>query len=391
MTLSQGGAAVRRVLRVVCGSHYVFVSMPLPSKRDHAEFGRRLEAWFCTKLPAGSDPSVTDLAIPEGTGLSSETLLFSLETKVEGEPHTARYVARIRPEMTDYPVFPEYDLELQHRCLNLVAAHSDVPVPHAPWIELDETPLGAPFFVMKRVDGLVPSDMPPYVFGGWLYEATAAERATLQHNAVGVLARLHAIDVKTPDAAFLDRPKWGATPLDQHLRYQRWYYDWARDDVQYDLIERMFVWLEANRPTNERTVINWGDARIGNIMWRDFAPVAVLDWEMAAVGAPGVDVSWMIFMHRFFHDMATRHGMTGLPDFMRRDDVARHYEQMAGEPASDLEYYEVFAALRFAIISLRTTSRAIAYGDMAPIDDPSDLIMHRPLVEAMLDGSYFES
>jgi aminoglycoside phosphotransferase (APT) family kinase protein len=365
--------------------------MPLPSKRDHAAFGRRLAAWLAERLPAGAAPEIVDLAIPEGTGMSSETLLFTATWTEDGARRSRRYVARIRPEMTDHPVFPEYDLELQHRCLELVAARSEVPVPEAPFLELDEAPLGAPFFLMHRVDGVVPADVPPYVFGGWLLDATPEERATLQRNAVQVLADLHAIDVTGPDAAFLDRPQWGATPLDQHLAYQRWYYEWAREGRSSPLIERTFAHLEAHRPAQERTVLNWGDARIGNIMWRDFAPVAVLDWEMAAIGAPGVDISWMIFLHRFFHDMATKYGMPGMPDFLRREDVARQYEELSGHPATDLEYYEIFAALRFAIVSLRTSIRAIAYGDMVMPEDPEDLIMHRSLLEAMLDGSYFAS
>lgn len=366
--------------------------MPLPSKRDHAEFGRRLTSWLAERLPSGAAPEIVDLAIPEGTGMSSETLLFTLRRR-DGAAgaREERYVARIRPEMSDYPVFPEYDLELQHRCLRLVAAHSDVPVPNAPWIELDDAPLGAPFFVMERVDGVVPADVPPYVFGGWLLEATDAERATLQRNAVKVLADLHAIDVTGADAAFLHRPQFGASGLDQHLAYQRFYYDWARDGVDYPIIERAFAYLEANRPAHERTVLNWGDSRIGNMLWKDFAPVAVLDWEMAAIGAPGVDISWMIFLHRFFQDMAARYGMPGLPDFMRREDVAAQYEELSGHPATDLEYYEVFAALRFAIVSLRTSVRAIAYGDMPRPEDPEDLVMHRALIDAMLDGSYWAS
>jgi aminoglycoside phosphotransferase (APT) family kinase protein len=362
--------------------------MPLPSKRDHAEFGRRLTAWLTTKLPDGADPEIVELAIPEGTGMSSETLLFTVESNAGGARRSDRYVARIRPEMSDHPVFPEYDLALQHECLRLVAAHSDVPVPAAPWIELDEGPLGAPFFVMHRVDGVAPTDMPPYVFGGWLAEATPEQRATLQTNAVDVLVRLHAIDVTGEDAAFLDRPQWGATPLDQHLAYQRWYYDWAREGTSYPVIERALDRLERERPANERTVLNWGDSRIGNILWSDFRPVAVLDWEMAALGAPAADVAWMIFLHRFFQDIATRFGMPGLPDFMRRDDVVREYEQRSGTALTDIEYYELFAALRFAIISLRTSMRAISYGDMAQPDDPEDLIMHRHLLEAMLDGTY---
>jgi aminoglycoside phosphotransferase (APT) family kinase protein len=379
--------------RVIDGPHGLpSTVMPLPSKRDYAELRRRLTTWLASQLPAGAAPQVGELTVPEGTGMSSETLLFEAHWTERGEARGGRYVARMAPEMTDYPVFPSYDLELQHRCLRLVRARSDVPVPDAPWLELDETPLGSPFFVMSRIEGVVPADMPPYVFGGWLAEASAGDRARLQRNAVGVLARLHDIDVTGADASFLDRPEWGATPLDQHLAYQRWYYDWAREGVDYPIIERTFAWLEQHRPLDEGPVVlNWGDSRIGNIMWRDFSPVAVLDWEMAALGAPEVDIAWMIFLHRFFQDMAERYGMPGIPAFMQRDAVVRDYEEQCERKVQSLEFYEMFAALRFAIVSVRTSARAIAYGDMQPppSGDVDDLIMHRPLIDKMLDGSYW--
>ena len=54
------------------------------------------------------------------------------------------------------------------------------------------------------------------------------------------------------------------------------------------LIERTFAALDKTRPHEGPTVLNWGDSRIGNMMFHDFAPVAVLDWEMAALG-PGRD------------------------------------------------------------------------------------------------------
>lgn len=364
--------------------------MPLPSKRDHAELRRRLTSWLAGRLPAGADPQVGELRIPDGTGMSSETLLFDVTWSESGVTKGGSYVARMAPDKDDFPVFPTYDLELQHRCLRLVSERCDVPVPAAPWLELDETPLGAPFLVMERVDGIVPSDMPPYVFGGWVAEATPEQRRLMQRNAMGVLARLHQIDVSGDDAVFLDRPEWGATPLEQHLAYQRWFYDWARDGAEVPIIESTFEWLEKHRPTDEGpTVLNWGDARIGNIMWKDFRPVAVLDWEMASLGAPEVDLAWMLVLHWFFHDMANRYNMPGLPDLLERESSVRDYEDQIDHKVRDLEFYEVFAAQRFAIISLRTSRRAIEYGQMEPTDDPDGLVMHRGLMQQMLDGSYW--
>ena len=50
------------------------------------------------------------------------------------------------------------------------------------------------------------------------------------------------------------------------------------------------------------TVLSWGDSRIGNVMYRDFEPVAVLDWEMAGLGPREVDVGWFIYAHRVFEE-----------------------------------------------------------------------------------------
>ena len=59
-----------------------------------------------------------------------------------------------------------------------------------------------------------------------------------------------------------------------------------------------------------------GRRAFGNTLYQDFTPVGVLDWEMATVGPREVDLAWMLFLHKFFDDMAERFGMPaneGLP------------------------------------------------------------------------------
>jgi aminoglycoside phosphotransferase (APT) family kinase protein len=136
-------------------------------------------------------------------------------------------------------------------------------------------------------------------------------------------------------------------------------------------------------------VFNWGDSRIGNMLWNDFEPVAVLDWEMATVGPREVDLAWMIFLHAFFQDLAARFEMPGLPDFMDRDRLIATYEELTGHRVHDLEWFEVYAALRFAIVSIRTSTRGIAYGSMEKPEDLDDLVMFRGLLEQMLAGTYW--
>jgi aminoglycoside phosphotransferase (APT) family kinase protein len=354
-----------------------------PWRRDLAELGAALGAAAADHIRA--DATGTDVASP-GNAMSSETVLVTVGRSDGGSD---RYAARLAPLPELYPVFPQYDLELQQRCMDLVRAHTDVPAPEVVWYEPDSRWLGTPFLVMRRIDGEAPPDIPPYVFGGWMMDATPEQRSRLQERSVGVIARLHEITPEKHDLAFLAQPAHGSSPLDQQLGYQRWYYEWARDGVTYPLIERTFRWLDDNRPDEGPTVLNWGDARIGNILYRDFEPVAVLDWEMASIGPAEIDIAWMVFLHRFFQDLAAKFELPGIPDFMVRADIVQTYEAMTGRTVRALEWFEVFAALRFAVVSIRTSTRGIAYGTMEKPDDPDDLVMFRGLLEQMLDGTYW--
>jgi aminoglycoside phosphotransferase (APT) family kinase protein len=315
--------------------------------------------------------------------MSSETLLATVIDG--GSRHDL--VVRLAPDAEAYPVFASYDLELQARCMRLVAEATAVPVPQVVAYETDPQFFGGPFLVMSRVDGIVPADNPPYVFGGWLMDMSPNDRAELQRASVQVLVDLHKITPTTHDLSFLAMPDHGASPLDQQLGYQRWYYDWARGDTRYPIIERLFSWLDERKPTEAATVLNWGDARIGNMLFRGTQPVAVLDWEMATIGPPEVDLAWMVFIHRFFQSITDVFEMPGIPGFMQADEVAALYEASSGHPITDLNWYEAFAALRFATVSIRTSARSVHYGLQEAPDDPDSMIMHRSLIEQILNGS----
>ena len=356
------------------------IERPKTSTRDLAATRQALEGWLGAQV--GSVVTVSELQVPPTSGMSSETILFSLEHAGET---TGRYVARLAPDPRSHPVFPEYDLALQQRCMQLVAAYTNAPVPRTPWFEDDASWLGTPFLVMNRIDGAAPADIPPYTMTGWLFEMDSPARAELQHNVVATIAELHRLRPEVTDLTFLDRPAHGKTALDQHLGYQRWYYDWARDDVRYPLIERTFDWLDDHHPTDVGpTVLNWGDARIGNVLFDGVRPVAVLDWEMAALGPAEVDVAWVIWMHRFFQRLAERYGGHGLPGFLEAVDVVATYEACSGQPVRDLQWFTVLAALRHAVITVRTSMRTVAFGHSTLPADVDDLITFRADLEDLI-------
>jgi len=349
-----------------------------------------MEAWLATRLPAGASPRVPAVTSPSTNGMSSETLLFDASWSEGGKEHAGSFVARVEPDPGDVPVFREYDLELQFRLMRLVAENTEVPVPKARWLELDRSRLGARFFVMDRVAGRVPPDVMPYNMDSWLLTASAAEQRQLQDGTVEVLARLHGMDPSSVDVSFLELDVPGDTPLRRHVEDWRRYYEWACGERRHEVLDRGFAWLEENWPADEgETVVSWGDARIGNILYDGFTPVAVLDWEMAGLAPRELDLGWMIFLHVFFENVAQQAGLPGMPDFLRRDDVAATYEARSGRPVRNLEFYEMYAAVRHGIVMSRIHARRVHFGEAEWPEDNDAPIMHRNVIEKMLDGSYW--
>ncbi|GHB78854.1 putative phosphotransferase [Streptomyces cirratus] len=359
---------------------------PRTSTREPEELGRRLTAWLDSRIPGAK---VTNTSVPGSNGMSSETLLFDIEHPDAADRACA---LRLAADPAAYTVFPTYDMARQYRVMRLVAEHTDLPVPRVRWLEEDPQPLGAPFFVMDRAEGRVPPDVMPYTYeGNWLHSATDAERAALQEASVSLLARLHD-QFPSHEAQFL-LPAGTGTPLRRHVEAQRAYYAWVVDGLAPSpLLERAFDRLEELWPADEgEPVLNWGDARIGNVIYQPdgFEPVAVLDWEMAAYAPREVDLGWTVYLHRFFQDLTVGFGQPGLPDFLRRDDLERRYAELTGHVPRHMEFHTLYAALRHGIVMLRIAYRQAHFGEVEVPADPDGLILHHAALAAMVQGTYW--
>ncbi|MFC7307615.1 phosphotransferase family protein [Streptomyces monticola] len=356
---------------------------PRTSTRDPEELARRLTAWLGTRLPGAKATGVT---VPESNGMSSETLLFDIE---HPEPPLRACALRVAADPDAYTIFPVYDMRRQYDTMRLVAEHTALPVPRVLWLEEDPGPLGAPFFVMERKEGRVPPDVMPYTYeGNWLHAASDAERAALEDATVRIVAELHD-RCPVEQAGFLALPGEGSA-LHRHVESQRAYYAWVVDGrPRSPLIESAFDRLMELWPQDEGdAVLNWGDARIGNIIYDGFTPAAVLDWEMAALAPREVDLGWTVYLHRFFQDLTVSFGQPGLPEFLRRDRIESRYAELTGHTPRAMDFYVLYAALRQAIVMLRVAYRQVHFGEAVVPDDPDKLILHHASLAAMVQGDY---
>ncbi len=221
---------------------------------------------------------------------------------------------------------------------------------------------------MERARGRVPPDVVPYTYeGNWLHAASDAEREHLEAATIGLLAHLHD-QVPTGEAAFLELPGEGDT-LRRHVTAQRAYYDWVVDGLaRSPLIEQAFDRLEELWQTDPGPpVLNWGDARIGNVIYDGFDDLARGQGR---------------------HLPVQDGDGPGLPDFLRRDRIEARYAELTGHTPHDMDFFTLYAALRHAIVMLRIAYRQAHFGEVAVPADPDTLILHHGSLRAMVQGSY---
>ena len=310
---------------------------------------QNLKTWFQGKIPNADDISVSSMELP-AAGSSNETFFLNLEYREEGVQRRDELVIRWQPK--GFLVFPQdaYNMAQQfhlQRCL----ADTEVPAPEVLWVEEDPALIGAPFYIMRRVDGWIPGDFPPYHVGGRLFDASPEQKISAWNAALDTIIRIHDVDWQGAGLSFLGVPQ-----DKQYIHGQIAF--WERvcrqnADPMPEILAQTRDWLMDNSFVPENLCLCWGDARLGNLIYRDFNVAAALDWEMSCIGDPESDLAW--FAHV---DWASSEGrpasptprLEGLPSIA--ETIAR-YEKITGRVVKNFLYYDVFAAWRLAIVYTR--------------------------------------
>jgi len=316
--------------------------------RDPVTTAATLERWL--HQVAGLDEvSVTNVAIPGATGWSNETILFDATWRGDDGPRAHELVARIAP--TAHTVFPDRTFATQYEVMRALAGHGQVPMATIHWLERSKEWFDSEFWIMDRIRGDVPSDNPPYAGSGWLHDASPSDQARAWWSGVEAMATIHRLDVDRLALASTTVAT-GPDPLVSQLDHYERFLTWAEDGRPHPLARRALSWLRTHAvdPPEAGPCLSWGDSRLANLIYRDFEVVAVLDWEMASIADPLLDLGWWIFSDEALTRGA---GLERLPGFPTSAETAAGWSELTRRPADALPYYEVLAAFRFTVIMLR--------------------------------------
>ncbi|MDX6717160.1 MAG: hypothetical protein QOH30_3718 [Baekduia sp.] len=303
---------------------------------------RPVEA-FLDRHGLGSGPLV---ASPIGDGHSNVT--FALRR--EG----ADLVLRRPPR----PPFPPsaHDVLREARLLHALAG-ADVPVPRVVAVCDDTAVIGAPFYVMDRIEGHVVTDTVPPALD------RPEDRRRMGEQLVDALVALHGTDWAAAGLEGFGRP---TGYLERQLR--RFGSLWeATRTREVPTLELVAEWLHRHRPESGPATLVHGDYRLGNAMFGSGAPaelIAVLDWEMATIGDPLADLgyllAWWAQPGEPPDEVFWLPTVTTQPGFCSRDELMARYAERSGRRVGDLRWYIVLALWKTAIFLEGSYGRLLA-------------------------------
>jgi aminoglycoside phosphotransferase (APT) family kinase protein len=315
-----------------------------------------LVAWLVQRTGRGN-VTVSGFVRPEA-GQSSDNVLF--DATFDGQvDHLV-----VRRQTVATTIFLEPDVTREALVLQGLSA-AGVRVPNVRWIEPDPSVLGAPFFIMDRVEGRVPLGKPSIHTAGWLPSLTRIERERLWSSALDVLVSVHQIPWRSTHD-FLLNGDLHASTVKAHFAALADWYRWTTGERSYPITDAALDYLEEHLTEVDpgEPVLLWGDPRVGNMIFDgDNTVAAALDWETAGIGPAGRDVAHWLFFDEFQTQAV---GIKRLPGWPDRETTVASYEARSGRRLDDLEFFDVMESLFMATTLIRQADRRVGMGLAAP-------------------------
>lgn len=280
---------------------------------------------------------------PVGTaaGGSNGTYLFNASFDGAGGPVSMALVLRFLPVKG---LFHRYDVREQFE-LQRALDSTDVRVAKQLWLDAEGVHLTRPGYVMEQVVGTSPPMT--WMTSGIIAEASVDDRREMSREYVRALARVHAVDWRKLGLVWLENRAAGTRPIEREVN---WYWDalnWAATEDYIGQLTPVRDWLIANEPSDVEVVLCHGDANFGNYLYQGSAITAVIDWEMAFLGAPECDMAFLKIGDSILQSQAQ--WPTGVLD---HDERCAEYERISGRTLRHMDYFELFTTYRMAVINV---------------------------------------
>ena len=249
-----------------------------------------------------------------------------------------------------------HDMKREHRWL--AAMHPVFPLAPRPQFFCDDADVvGTMFYVMERRRGIVVRNEEPSSLAG-----RPDERRRVSIAMVDALADLHAIDITRHGLAELGKP---AGFVERQVR--GWTERWHRSKIaEVPGMEALAEWLAAHRqPDPDRPCVVHGDFKLDNVMLDRVdvgRVVAVLDWEMSALGDPLVDVGILLAYWSRSEPGGPSDAQTPITDrrcWFTREEIVERYARRSGRDVSGIHFYETFALFKIAVVIQQIFSRYV--------------------------------
>jgi aminoglycoside phosphotransferase (APT) family kinase protein len=281
--------------------------------------------------------------------------IWSLDLELEHTPARVEHLALVLRKDPAGRVGDGGDRGQERAVLR--AAHAGgVPVPRPRWGSSDPAPLGAPFFLMDRIEG---ETLPRRLLREERY---ARARAGMAGALGAILAGIHALDVAAPELAGLPRPPPDRSPARAEVeRVAEGIRQLAVEPHPVlDLAER---WLLERAPEAARVTLVHGDYRVGNMVFDETGVRAILDWELAHVGDPLEDLGWLCTRAWRFGSPLPAGGVG------TREQLVAAYEAAGGgkvDPGA-LRFWEAFGSFKLALVFI-TQARVYLDGRVQSVE-----------------------
>lgn len=308
----------------------------------------KLTNWLQSQLQDNT-LKIIDFSKPTA-GASNETLILKVSHQVNGALAEKGMVLRLAS--SEISLFETYDLNFQYKVQQHLSK-SKLPIPKLVGnFESDLDVLGREFYVMEMIEGRVPNENPLYHSEGWLHTLTPSEIEDLWLSGVGMTGEINGLDWRQYGLEFLLKDTLEKNLLQTKLAELERYLDWTESLARpYPSIRMGLDWLKLHQPSSEPTALCWGDAKLGNCLFKGTKCVAALDWEGANLGNPVSDLAWWLILD---HALSYGYGVPRLAGLPSKETTIKHWEKHSGFEANHLPYYEIFAAVKFSIIMARS-------------------------------------